>query len=79
MPARKITPVHFRKLIRLFELDGFVVARKRGDHIAMTKPGVSRPLVIKASPRKVPVAHIRTNMTTAGMSRERYFELLARA
>lgn len=26
--------------------------------------------------RNVPVAHIRTNMTTAGMSRDRYFELL---
>jgi hypothetical protein len=42
----------------------------------MTKPGINRPLVIKSSPRKVPVKHIRTNMTTAGMSRERYFELL---
>lgn len=76
MPARKIVPVHYLKLIRLFERDGFTVARSRGDHIAMTKPGVSRPLIIKTSPRKVPVAHIRTNMTTAGMSRERYFELL---
>lgn len=42
----------------------------------MTRPGVPRPVVIKTSPRKVPVTHIRTNMTTAGMSRERYFELL---
>ncbi len=25
---------------------------------------------------EVPVTHIRTNMKTAGMSRERYFELL---
>ncbi len=42
----------------------------------MVKAGVKRPLVIKTSPREVPVVHIRTNMTTAGMSRERYFELL---
>lgn len=35
-------------------------------------------LVIKTSPKLVPVTHIRTNMTTAGMSRERYFELLKR-
>jgi hypothetical protein len=42
----------------------------------MVKPGVSRPWVIKTSPRNVPVTHIRTNMTTAGMSRERFFELL---
>lgn len=29
----------------------------------------------KISPRLVPVTHIRTNMTTAGMSREYFFEL----
>ena len=72
----KITPVHYRILIRVFELDGFAVSRQKGDHIVMTKPGVPRPVVIKTSPRKVPVLHIRTNMTTAGISRERYFELL---
>jgi len=42
----------------------------------MTKTGIKRPLVIKTSPRLVPVTHIRTNMTTAAMTRERFFELL---
>ena len=41
----------------------------------MSKSGIKRPLVIKTSPRLVPVTHIRTNITTAGMTRERYFEL----
>lgn len=72
----KITPIHYRTLVKIFELDGFTFQRQSGDHIVLTKPGVKRPLVIKTSPRKVPVTHIRTNMTTAGMSRERYFELL---
>lgn len=72
----KITPLDYRTLIKVFELDGFTVTRQKGDHIIMTKPGVARPLVIKSSPRKVPVTHIRTNMTTAGMSRNRFFELL---
>ncbi|MEJ5311984.1 MAG: type II toxin-antitoxin system HicA family toxin [Anaerolineae bacterium] len=74
----KITPVDYRKLIQVFELDGFSVSRQKGDHIVMTKPGVLRPVVIKTSPHQVPVTHIRTNLTTAGMSRERYFELLER-
>jgi predicted RNA binding protein YcfA (HicA-like mRNA interferase family) len=73
---RKLVPVDYRTLIQVFERVGFAVSRQKGDHISMTKPGVFRPLVIKTSPRKVPVAHIRTNMTTAGMSRERFFELL---
>ncbi|MBI5199939.1 MAG: type II toxin-antitoxin system HicA family toxin [Nitrospirae bacterium] len=76
MPERKITPTHYEVLIRIFELDGFVVQRKKGDHIIMTKAGIKRPIVIKSSPRLVPVTHIRTNMTTAGMTRERFFELL---
>ena len=76
MPERKITPRHYEILVKLFELDGFIVKRKKGDHIIMIKTGIKRPLVIKTSPRLVPVTHIRTNMTTAGMMRERFFELL---
>ena len=76
MHERKTTPVHYEILIKIFELDGFVVQRKRGDHIIMTKAGIKRPLVIKTSPKLVPVTHIRTNMITAGMARERFFELL---
>ena len=73
---KKLVPVHYQTLIKMFELDGFVVRRKRGDHIIMTKPGIKRPLVIKTSPKLVPVTHIRTNMTTAGMTRERFFDFL---
>ena len=73
---RKLTPIHYETLIKIFKCEGFVVQRKKGDHIIMTKPGIKRPLVIKTSPKRVPVTHIRTNMTTAGMTRERFFELL---
>jgi len=73
---RKIVPIHYEILIKIFELEGFAVQRKRGDHIIMTKAGIKRPLVIKTSPRLVPVTHIRTNLRTAGITRERFFELL---
>ena len=72
----KIDSIAYETLIKVFELDGFRISRQKGDHSAMTKVGIKRPLIIKTSPRKVPVAHIRTNMTTAQMSRQRYFELL---
>ena len=75
----KIKPLRYDLLIKIFELDGFQIARQRGDHIMMTKEGIRRPLVIKTSPKEVPVTHIKTNITTAGMSRERYFELLEMA
>jgi len=76
MSDQKIVPIRYSLLVKVFELDGFTVKRKKGDHVIMTKAGVRRPLVIKTSPKLVPVTHIRTNMTTAGMGRERYFELL---
>jgi predicted RNA binding protein YcfA (HicA-like mRNA interferase family) len=76
MIEKKIVPIHYKKLIKIFEIEGFKVSRQKGDHISMTKLGVPRPLIIKTSPKLVPVTHIRTNMITAGISRERYFELL---
>jgi predicted RNA binding protein YcfA (HicA-like mRNA interferase family) len=62
--------------VKVFELDGFTFKRQKGDHLIFTKPGVKRPVIIKKSPREVPVTHILTNLQTAGISRERYFDLL---
>lgn len=73
----KITPIPYKKLVKIFELEGFTVKRQKGDHLILTKPNVSRPLVIKTSPCNVAVTHILTNLKTAGITRERYFELLA--
>lgn len=78
MVAEKITPIHYKKLVKVFEQEGFRVMRQKGDHLILTKPGVSRPVVIKISKHEVPVIHILTNLRTAGISRERYFELLKR-
>ncbi|MEW5691978.1 MAG: type II toxin-antitoxin system HicA family toxin [Candidatus Hydrogenedentota bacterium] len=74
---QRIVPLDYRKLIKIFELEGFNISNRKGDHISMTKPGVKRPVVIKCGHKQVPVAHIRTNLTTAGISRQRYFDLLA--
>lgn len=79
MPDRKIVPVPYTRLVKVFELEGFAVRRQKGDHLILTKAGIKRPVVIKTSPREVPVTHILTNLRTAGISRERYFELLDRA
>ena len=34
-----MSPVHYQTLIKVFELEGFIVKRRKGDHIIMTKPG----------------------------------------
>jgi len=32
-----IKPIHYSKLARVFELDGWAHSRTKGDHISMTK------------------------------------------
>jgi len=74
----RITPVQYRKIVRVLELEGFVLARQRGDHMVfVTKTGIERPVVV---PRydPLPVFIIKNVLRTARISRERYFELLER-
>ncbi len=73
MPA--IHPVHYKTLVAVFERDGFTFDRQRGDHLIYIKPGVLRPLVIPAY-HEVPVFIIKNLLRSAGMNRDRYFELL---
>ena len=71
----KLSPVTYKQLVKAFEADGFRQVRTEGDHMVFTKPGVIRPVVI---PRyaAVPVFIIKNNLRSAGISRDRYFELL---
>ena len=73
----RIVPVPYQTPVRVFEIEGFVFVREKGDHMIFTKPGILRPLVV---PRydAVPVFIIKNLLRTARMDRERYFELLQR-
>ncbi|MCI0390162.1 MAG: type II toxin-antitoxin system HicA family toxin [Acidobacteria bacterium] len=71
----KITPISWKTLHRVFEKDGFMHVRTEGDHMVFTKPGVLRPVVIPKY-QNIPVFIIKNNLRAAGISRERYFELL---
>lgn len=71
----KINPLHYSILIKIFEAIGFHKARQKGDHISLVKEGVMRPVVIPKW-SEVPVFIIKNNIRTAGLSREKFFELL---
>jgi len=73
----RITPIHYKRLIRVFEEAGFHVTRTKGDHVVMVKAGIPRPLVIPKR-EDVPVFIIKNNLRSAGLTREVYFELLAK-
>jgi predicted RNA binding protein YcfA (HicA-like mRNA interferase family) len=74
----RIHPLHWKQLIRVFQRDGFRFSkRSRGgtSHWVGEKPGVARPVVVPEYD-EVGLDIIKANMRTAGMSRERFLELL---
>ena len=71
----KLKPTEWRVQVRVFAADGFTIERESGSHIVMSKSGVARPVIVPKYPA-VGIDIIRSNMRTAHMSRERYFNLL---
>lgn len=71
----RITPVHWTVLEKVFLAAGYQFARQEGSHRSYVKPGIPRPIVMPAY-AEVPVAIIRNNLRTAGISRDEYFRLL---
>ncbi|OGW48255.1 MAG: hypothetical protein A2Y66_02750 [Nitrospirae bacterium RBG_13_41_22] len=71
----RLTPVHWKVLECIFKLDGFVLARQEGDHRAYEKSGCLRPIIIPTY-KSIDIEIIKTNMRTAVMSREKYFQYL---
>ena len=71
----KIKPLHYKKLAKVFEQEGFILSRIKGDHLIYTKSGILRPIVIPMYD-EIPVFVIKNNLKSAGISRERYFKLL---
>jgi predicted RNA binding protein YcfA (HicA-like mRNA interferase family) len=71
----RITPVHWRTLVKLFELYGCEYRRKQGSHHILRCPHANRAVVIPEY-EQVDTEIIKNNLRTAGMSREEYFALL---
>lgn len=71
----KITPVHWKKLAKIFERDGWILDRIEGDHLVFIKPNYLRPVVIPKM-KEVQVFIIANNLKTAKISREEYFKFL---
>jgi len=71
----KIIPIHYQKLLRVFQKLGFVLQREKGDHLVLTKKGISRPVIIPKY-SGIPVFIIKNNLRTAKVSREDYLAIL---
>lgn len=71
----RLAPIHYRKLVQVFEKLGFVLDRIEGDHLIYVKNGIKRPVVIPIYPA-VPVFIIKNNLKIASISRDEFFSLL---
>jgi predicted RNA binding protein YcfA (HicA-like mRNA interferase family) len=71
----RITPVHWHRLEKVLFAAGFRFVRQSGSHRPYAKEGFARPVIIPTW-EEVPIAIIRNNLKTAGISREEYFRLL---
>ena len=71
----RLIPVHWQKLKRVFEKDGFTENRTTGSHIVLVKKGVCRPVIIPKYD-EVGIDIVKSNLKTAGISRDKYFKLL---
>lgn len=76
--AQRIIPLYYRKLVRIFEKDGWYFVSQRGDYMAFKKEGFDRKVIIPRY-KDIPVFIIKKNMETAKITRERYFKLLEKA
>jgi len=72
----RLTPQSYQTLLKIFKADGFTVTRFEGNHYILNKSGVDRPVIIPKY-SEIGFDIIKSNMRTAGMSRNRYFELLS--
>ena len=73
--SKRITPISYKKLIKLFEKFGFKFSRYHGDHVVMNKAGAVRPIVFQAL-KDVPVFQIENNLKVAKLTKAQYLEML---
>jgi predicted RNA binding protein YcfA (HicA-like mRNA interferase family) len=70
-----IKPIHYKKLVKVFEKSGWKYDRTKGDHLIFVKEEFIRPVVIPAY-KTVPVFIIKNNPRTAKITNEEYIKIL---
>jgi predicted RNA binding protein YcfA (HicA-like mRNA interferase family) len=71
----RLTPQSWKTLEAVFLRDGFVFVRQASSHKVYEKNGVLLPVIIPQY-EEIDVDIIRGLLRTAGMSRNRYFDIL---
>ena len=71
----RITPIHYKKLVKVFEYLNFRLDRQEGDHLIYVKNGTKRPVMIPMYD-DVPIFIIKNDLKLADISRKEYHKIL---
>lgn len=75
-----IRQIETKLFIEFLESIGMVYERHESSHYVFNnppeKPQLDRPLIIRTKHKEIPILHIHTNLTSAGISREEFSDWL---
>ena len=64
----------FRKFLRN---QGFEHIRTKGSHESWHKKGMTRPIVVQAGKKEIPIGVIRSNLRTIGITMKRFMKIIS--
>lgn len=75
-----ISQIETKLFIEFLVWKGFVYERHESSHYAFNnppdKPQLDRPLIVRTKHKEIPMLHIHTNLTTAGISHQEFSDWL---
>lgn len=74
----RLPGISSNKIIKILYKEGFVFTRQKGSHVSLHKKSVDgvKLVVVPADRKDIPIGTLRDILHKAGISRERFFELL---
>jgi predicted RNA binding protein YcfA (HicA-like mRNA interferase family) len=73
-----VRPVSSKELEKVCLLLGCIAHRQKGSHLAMTRPGLARPVIFPANKKELRPDVLRGCMRTLGIDRRELEDLLDR-
>lgn len=74
----KLPGISSDKIIKILKKEGFIFTRQKGSHISLhkkTSEGI-KLVIVPADRKDVPIGTLRDILHKAGITRDRFFELL---
>ncbi|MCX6780686.1 MAG: type II toxin-antitoxin system HicA family toxin [Candidatus Magasanikbacteria bacterium] len=68
-----VRPISWRTFEKFLIHAGCYLKRERGDHLVYTRPGLSRPIIVKKV-KDLPIFIIMNNLRVLGISVEEYLQ-----